>query len=80
MGKKADTGDVRPDMSPKDYLHVHKVDCEKVWAVWSPGESDFGPYETILFTDSNDKPRTAVLTEETLVCRDGWDLFYVECY
>lgn len=67
-------------MSPQDYLHVHKVDCEKVWRVWSPGESDFGPYETILFTTSKGLPRTAVIVRDTLVCRDGWDLFFVECY
>lgn len=67
------------DMTPKEYLVLHKVDCEEVWLVWSPGDSDFG-HETILFTDSEQQPRTAVIVRDTIVCRDGWGQFYVECY
>lgn len=78
--KKDEDSEERSNLSPEAYLEVHKIDCDHVWAVFSPGDSDFGPYETILFTDSNKMPRTAVLTEESLVCRDGWDWFYVDCY
>lgn len=58
-------------------MHGHTVD--KMVRVYSPGESDFGPYETFLFL-SDGKPKTAVIVRETLVVRDGWDVFYVECY
>lgn len=68
------------DLPPREYLQLHKIDCDLVWRVWSAGESDFGPYETILFTDSASKPRTAVIVRDTIICRDDWNLFYVECY
>lgn len=66
--------------TPTELLELHGEEVGKVWLVWSPGESDFGPYETIMFTTPEDIPRTAVMVNETFVCKPGWGRFYVECY
>lgn len=68
------------DLTPAEYLRLHQIDCVKVYRMWSPGESDFGPYETILFTRTGDVPWTAVIVRDQIICREGWEHFYVECY
>jgi hypothetical protein len=42
-----------------------------VQTVWSAAESDLG-YETILFFDAYNKPKTAVIVGDKLVVRFGW--------
>ena len=66
--------------TPRELLELHGEEVGKVYLVWSPGESDFGPYETILFISPDGRPRTAVLVNEMFVCKPGWNRFYVECY
>lgn len=70
----------RVPLSPSELLAQHNENVDKIYRVWSPGDSDFGPYETILYVTAAGVARTAVLVDDTLVMRDGWNLFYVQCY
>lgn len=68
------------DCTPAEYLKMHGHEVDRVWRVWSAGDSDFG-HETLLFSTPAGIVRTAVVVRgEVLVVRDGWDYFYVECY
>lgn len=64
--------------TPEKFLKLSGQTVSKVVTVWSAAESDFG-FETILFIDAADIPRTAVLLGEAhghkLVVRRGWETF-----
>lgn len=70
----------RIPLTPEDLLRQHKEDVAKVYRVWAPGESDFGPYETILYVTEGGVARTAVLVDDTVILRDTWDHFNVQFY
>jgi hypothetical protein len=59
----------------KEYIEAHGVTVDKVWKVWSAGESDFPGYETYLFTDEDGKPYTAVEKGDEFIVKPGWVQF-----
>lgn len=76
MAAKQSKGSTSEHTTPEEYLRLHDIDVGEMVHVWSAGDSDLG-CETFIFLDIHRKPKTVVIHEGKLICRDGWNWFNV---